>query len=391
MSKRAITTIRKDQEWEKLRPFGYCRALPKVGIGEPALPTGVPRRQILLGDATERLRILPSASIDCIVTSPPYYALRDYGVDGQIGLEDNVTAWVKALSDTFKEIFRVLKPAGSLWINLGDSFSRHPRYGAPSKGMLCAPERLLLSLADAGWLVRGKVIWSKPNGLPNSVLDRPNLNYEVVYFLTRSPRYFFDLDAIRQPHRSAAARRHVQDTTRTPKWAGPLAAGSQDGLHRARPAGQPGHLLGKNPGSVWEVPTFPYRGQHFATFPPRLIRRPILATCPEAICTSCGIPWRRAVTVERVPVGSAAMGTRPRDPHVMRFRDRWHTVRQVGDLVPCGCQAVTVPGIVMDPFMGAGTVAVVAEQLKRDWLGVEISASFRDLAMARIKAARVGS
>jgi DNA modification methylase len=316
--------------------------------------------------------------------------LRDYGAKGQIGLEANVEEWVANLRSVMAEVARVLKPGGSLWLNLGDSFSRHVRYGAPPKGMLAAPERLLLALMGDGWIVRGKVIWSKPNGLPNSVADRLNVNYEVVYFLVRERHYFFDLDAIREPHRSRGATRASQTKTATPSWAGPLASGSQDGLRRARSADQPGHPLGKNPGSVWEIPTNGFRGPHFATFPPRLVRRPILATCPEAVCSRCGLPWRRQVTIRRLPVAPAAKSALPGDPQVRRFQERWHTVRQVGELIPCGCGKPTKPGVVLDPFMGAGTVGLVAEELGRDWIGVEISSEYRSLAVKRIQGARRG-
>jgi DNA modification methylase len=379
--------IRDERDWSKLAPRGYCRDHSRVGVGEPTPPVEIPRNTILLGDAVERLRELPASSIDCCVTSPPYYALRDYFVAGQIGLEPSVDDWVRDLVGVMREVARVLKPAGSLWLNLGDSFSKHQKYGAPAKSMLAAPERLLLALMKDGWIVRSKVIWAKPNGLPNSVADRLNVNYEVVYFLVRSPRYFFDLDSIREPHRSAAGRR-ANSANDTPAWAGPLAEGSQDGLRRFRPAGQPGHPLGKNPGSWWVVPTKGFRGNHFATFPPELIRRPILATCPEAICTKCGRPWRRRVTVNRIPIGPKSKQPKPRDQMVMRFQDRWHTVREVGELIPCGCQAPTVPGVVLDPFMGAGTVGLVAEELHRDWLGIEISPEYRDIAAKRIEKAR---
>lgn len=384
------TIIRGDYGWERLRSTGYCRRQPMVGVGQPTPPVDLPRRRILLGDATEQLRKLPAACIDTVVTSPPYYALRDYSVEGQLGLEPTVEDWVANLRTMFAQVARVLKPAGSLWLNLGDAFSKHRRYGASAKSMLCAPERLLLALVNDGWIVRSKVIWYKPNALPNSVADRLNVNYEVVYFLVRSPRYFFDLDSIREPHRSRVAHRGGRASIGTPGWAGPLAAGSQDGLRRARLADQPGHPLGKNPGSVWQIPTFGFRGPHFATFPPKLIYRPILATCPEAICTRCGLPWRRRVTVERIAVGPAPRTARPRDPQVMRFKERWHTVRRVGELQPCGCDVATVPGIVLDPFMGAATVGVVAEQLGRDWLGIEISPAFRELGLQRIEQARGG-
>ena len=286
--------------WPGLAPRGYCRA-GVVGVGEPCPPVEIPRREILLGDALERLRELPASSVDCCVTSPPYMGLRDYFTDGQLGLEPTVDDWVQNLRAVFSEVARVLKPAGSLWLNLGDSFSRHAKYGAPPKGLLCSPERLLLALAEDGWIVRNKVIWAKPNPLPTSITDRLTLTYEVVYLLVRSPRYFFDLDAIREPHRSRSGRKEGAPIEKRPDWAGPLA-GKQDGLRRARDPDQPGHELGKNCGDLWTIPTRGFRGPHFATFPPELIRRPILATCPEAVCTRCGVPWKRQVTVKRIPV-----------------------------------------------------------------------------------------
>lgn len=128
----------------------YCRI---TGADVPALP----RRQVLVGDAREQVRRLPTASVDCCVTSPPYYQLRDYGVAAQLGTEPHVEGWVESLCVVLSEVARVLKPTGSLWLNLGDGYSRHPRYGAPSKSLLLGPERLLLALAADGWLVRNKV------------------------------------------------------------------------------------------------------------------------------------------------------------------------------------------------------------------------------------------
>jgi len=314
--------------------------------------TELPRNTILIGDAAARLRELPDASVDCVITSPPYFQLRNYQAAGQIGLEPHVDGWVTALRRAFAEVARVLKPTGALWLNLGDSFSRHQRYGAPPKSLLLAPERLLLGLAADGWIVRNKVIWAKTNPLPSSVTDRLSLSYEVVYFLTRSPRYFFDLDAIREPHRSDAAKRARPPLNLTPDWAGPLAA-TLGGLRRARAAGTPGHVLGKNPGDVWQIATHGYKGAHFATFPEALVRRPILATCPQAVCTACGQPWRSKARL----------------------------------LVPCGCGAPTRPGVVLDPFFGSGTVGVAAQKLGRDWIGIELNPAYVRLAEARLAGA----
>jgi site-specific DNA-methyltransferase (adenine-specific) len=315
--------------------------------GEPRVAQ-LPTNTILTGDALAVLKTLPPASVDCVVTSPPYYQLRDYGVAGQLGLEPTVDGWVSDVRQICREAARVLVPTGALWLNLGDSFSRHPKYGAPTKGLLLAPERLLLALAGDGWLVRTKVIWAKTNPIPSSVTDRLSLTYEVIYFLVRQRTYFFDLDAIREPHRTAASRQARTPLGGRPEWAGPLA-GSQDGLRRARAAGVPGHELGKNPGDVWSVATRGFSGAHFATFPPELVRRPILATCPAAVCTACG-------------QGQKSAG-------------RW---------VPCDCDAPTRPGVALDPFFGTGTVGLVAREQGRDWLGIELNPAYVRLAERRL-------
>jgi site-specific DNA-methyltransferase (adenine-specific) len=306
-----------------------------------------PRNTILVGDAAERLAELASSSVDCVVTSPPYYLLRDYGVNGQLGAESTIHSWVAGLRPVFREVARVLVPTGGLWLNLGDSFSRHRRYGAPAKSLLLAPERLLLALAQDGWMVRNKVIWAKTNPLPSSVTDRLTLTYEVVYFLVRSRRYYFDLDAIREPHRSAGTKRGTGADPQPVSGAGPLA-GSRDGLRRVRAAGRAGHVRGKNPGDVWPIATRGYAGAHFAVFPEALVRRPLLATCPPLVCSACGQPAQP----DRSPA--------------------------------CDCQAPAVPGLVLDPFFGTGTVGVVARQLGRDWLGIELNPEYVRLAYERL-------
>lgn len=337
--------------------------------------TALPRNIILVGDATRRLAEPPAASIDTVVTSPPYFLLRNYGVEGQLGLEASVEDWVANLVEVFGQVARVLKPAGSLWLNLGDSFSRHRRYGATSKSLLLAPERLLLALSQDGWIVRNKVVWAKPNPTPTSVTDRLNTTYESLYFLVRSGSYFFDLDAIREPHTTRSSRR-AQPPAGRPAWSGPLA-GKQDGLRRARPAGLPGHPLGKNPGDVWTIPTRPFNGAHFATFPPALVRRPLLATCPERVCTACGMTWRREIHVRH-------LGVLTRTARSTRSAMQWRSVRHVGDLKRCGCGAPSLPGVVLDPFFGSGTVGVVARSLGRDFVGIELNADFVRLAEHRL-------
>jgi DNA modification methylase len=342
----------------------------------------VPPNTILVGDATEQLRTLAPGSVDCVITSPPFYMLRNYGAVGQIGLEETVHEWVERLRAVMAEVARVLVPTGSAWIDLGDSYSRHPRYGAPAKSLLLAPERLLLALSEDGWIVRNKVIWAKSNPMPASVGDRLTCSHDSVYFLTRQAGYHFDLDAIRVPHTSAQGRPGREVPNHRPEWAGPLA-GSNSGLHRARPDGVPGHLLGKNPSDVWRLPTASYRGAHFATFPEALVERPLLATCPLKVCTGCRTPWKRssgAVVVhgQRRPAG--------RDRHVRRYLGNWRTLHKAGPVRSgCGCKAPTRPGLVLDPFFGTGTVGVVAERHNRDWLGIELNPDYVRLAQQRLR------
>lgn len=147
-----------------------------------------PRNRILIGDAVECVKTLPTDSIDTVITSPPYWALRNYQVEGQLGLESDVHVWVERLSELLDDIARVLKPEGSVWLNLGDTYSRHQSHGALPKSLVLAPERLLLRLAAQGWIVRSKVVWAKQNPMPTSVRDRLATTWEPIYLLVRSLR-----------------------------------------------------------------------------------------------------------------------------------------------------------------------------------------------------------
>jgi site-specific DNA-methyltransferase (adenine-specific) len=342
--------------------------------------------RILLGDIRERLGELPAASIDCVITSPPYYQLRDYRVGGQLGLEPNVGTWVDELRLALGGLVRVLKPSGSLWLNLGDSYSRHSRYGAPPKGLLLGPERLLLALAEDGWIVRNKVIWAKTNPMPHSVADRLTNSHDVVYFLTRSPSYYFDLDAIRLPHRSQGSSRnghpYPPERASAPVWR--QRGGGNRGLAAQKARGQTGHPLGKNPGDVWPLPSANFHGAHFATFPPSLVERPLLATCPELICDFCGAPFRRPSRARREEIGHSRRPAR-RQTHVLRYSRRYSVIRERGSLLPaCTCGTQAHPGVVLDPFFGAGTLGLVAERHGRDWVGIEINPGYARIAEQRL-------
>jgi site-specific DNA-methyltransferase (adenine-specific) len=329
----------------------------------------LPRNQVMVGDARFILPTLPEQSVSCVITSPPYFNLRRYDMSDQIGLESHVDAWVDELRVVLRGLARVLHPSGSLWLNLGDSYARSRAVGATTKSLLLAPERVALAMIEDGWIIRSKVIWHKTNAMPSSARDRLSCAYEVLYLAVRSPNYFFDLDSIRIPPRSqmhgpsAAAARRLEDQA-VPTWAGPLA-GNNRGLDGLKARGLSSHPIGKNPGDVWDYATSNFRGAHHATFPEALLTRPLLASCPERVCTSCNEPWR-----------------------CERDRRRDH-LAVPGELRPaCTCNARWRSGLVLDPFMGAGTVGLAAERYGRDWLGIELNPRFAALAEQRIAAAR---
>ena len=249
--------------------------------------------EILIGDATETLRTLPDQSVHCCVTSPPYFGLRDYGRDGQIGLEETPEAFVESLVEVFREVRRVLRDDGTVWLNLGDSYNGVGRGykangmqvaarsstqrtvpGLKPKDLIGIPWRVAFALQADGWYLRQDIIWHKPNPMPESVRDRCTKAHEYVFLLSKSPRYYFDAEAVKEDSVSAK-------NDRTPAPRGSEAYANASGVN-----GQAQLFTRKNDGtrnrrSVWTITAKPYKGAHFATFPPDLIEPCILAGCPE--------------------------------------------------------------------------------------------------------------
>lgn len=232
-----------------------------------------PLGRILVGDVRSQLTELPDAAVDTVITSPPYWAMRDYGHDGQIGAEPIVEAWAEQIADVAIELSRVLTPTGGLWLNLGDGYSRHPREGAAKKGLLLGPERVAAKLTRNGWLLRNKVIWAKSNPMPFRGSDRLTTTHEYLYFFAKQLHYYFDLDAIRGRAASAGQSHRAQRASYPPRDAVPALGGGSSpridlnqGLAGMKAGGRESHPLGKNPGDVWIIPTASYHGAHFATF-----------------------------------------------------------------------------------------------------------------------------
>ncbi len=308
---------------------------------------------LCVGDARAVLAGMPSQSANCIVTSPPYWGKRDYGVAGQYGHETDPAAYVATMRDVFREARRVLADDGTCWLNLGDSYSAsgggatglhaylgphlttHAVTGVHPKNLLGLPWRVAFALQDDGWILRNAVVWHKPNAMPESVRDRLNCRHELLFLLVKQPAYWFDLDPIRVPHATAARHeptgrrdpctrppRHAGSRTRPPKY-GP---GTREVTAASRYGGQRhtrGHPNGRNPGDVWSIPTRPYNGPHFAAYPVDLPLRCIAAGCKPG-------------------------------------------------------------GTVLDPFTGSGTTGLAAIQLGRRFTGIDLSPDFVRLAAERL-------
>ena len=326
---------------------------------------------ILQGDAYTQLQTMPAESIDCMITSPPYWNLRNYGVDGQLGLEQDYKTYIEKLMKIMSEVKRVLKPTGSAWVNLGDTYSgcggggcsqgpdrkggvdHHKGRDKPpqskyrsvmGKSQIGIPQRFYVAMIDDGWLARNYIIWRKPNPMPASVKDRLNVTYEPVMFFTKQKKYYFNLDSIREK----------SQTAKKPEWMERKRQGIQSTLDNKQPhtnqerkstdipgqttqtissqhtgyydkdTGEPmSHPLWKNPGDVWDITLRPFADAHFATFPPELPEKIIKCACPQG-------------------------------------------------------------GVVLDPFFGAGTTALAALKLGRKYIGIELNAEYIGIAEKRL-------
>ena len=288
------------------------------------------------GDALQVAESLPSASVQTIVTSPPYFGLRDYGADGQMGAESSVHEYVAAMCGLFRELRRVLADDGTLWLNLGDSYAsgevgRHdyadgsmiaagaqdgrkrftPVTGVRPKNLLGVPWRVALALQADGWILRSDIIWAKPNPMPESVTDRPTKAHEYVFMFAKSPRYYYDAEAISEPF--ADDRMGFSGATSS-KYSDAKALRNDGGLVAAT------SKESRNKRTVWTIPTVPFSAAHFAVYPPELIRPCILA------------------------------GSRPGDT-------------------------------ILDPFSGSGTTGMVATQEGRKYIGIDLNADYLDLSL----------
>jgi len=233
--------------------------------------------RILRGDCRDVLKTLPDESVHCVVTSPPYWGLRDYGVQGQIGLEDSTVAYIVNLVAVFQEVRRVLRADGTLWLVIDDSYATDAKDargdGYKRKDLIGIPWRVALALQEDGWWLRCDVIWNKTSCMPESVQDRPTRSHEYVFLLSRSQHYQYDADAIKEPDVGAD---HPRNVLAKPEPSGGVLK-PNTGIRTIE--GRNGQ--GRNKRSVWTVGPQPFIGGHTASFPPALVEPCILAGCPE--------------------------------------------------------------------------------------------------------------
>lgn len=306
--------------------------------------------KIICGDALETLKTLPAESIDCVVSSPPYWMLRDYRVSGQIGLESSIEEYLERLLAVFAEVRRVLKPTGTVWINFGDTYAHSTKGGqqnsprgdlfdslseraalpklkpvlnVPAKSLCLIPERFAVRMIESGWILRNQIIWHKPNAMPQSVRDRFTVDFEKIFFFVKERRYYFERqfeplknpEEMRRRFSNPFAKREYWQITRK------RSAVDVKAMKRAQQA-----ILkrGRNKRCVWTIGTGAANGRHFAVYPPQLVETPIWAGSPTG-------------------------------------------------------------GIVLDPFIGSGTTAIVARRLGRNFIGIDVNPAYVKLAQKRLK------
>ena len=310
---------------------------------------------LMCGDSRSVLQTLPENSVHCCVTSPPYFNLRDYGVNGQIGIEETPETYINALVEVFREVRRVLRPDGTAWVNIADTYAANRTYrvhdtcgtkdhtyskgskvptGCKPKDMIGIPWMLAFALRDDGWYLRQDIIWQKPNCMPESVKDRCTKSHEHIFLLSKSPQYYFDAEAISEPIAESSKKRFLQDIER--QTGSNRQPGKTNGAMKAAMPrfgrGKDGEqgvkeyvpILRRNKRDVWSISTKGFKGAHFAVFPEELVE-------------------------------------------------------------PCVFAGSPINGTVLDPFCGSGTVGVVSLKNGRDFIGIELNPAYVEIAQERIR------
>jgi DNA modification methylase len=377
---------------------------------------------LLQGNCLDKIQELDDNSIDCVVSSPPYFGLRDYGVEGQFGLEETLEEYIEKTVLLFEELRRVLKPQGTVWWNVGDSYNNKPAgnkdlkksSGLPNtkenlhkrkdniskilvknlkeKDLMMIPNRVAIALQDDGWWIRSEIIWHKPNPMPESVKDRPTSCHEKIWLITKNKKYYYDADAIREPVKEISKKRIEYG----------LKHKHPDNIGVAIPPVNTKRMgerflnpLGKNKRNVWTITTKPCKEAHFATFPKDLIEPCIKAGCPEKVCVECGKPYMKKYerkdnnknyiqvkgnNTPNISKGGVRLTEKGTTPHFNPPHIKFLEFNK-----DCKCETEKYKsGIVLDPFGGSGTTGIVSKHLNRKAILIELNEEYIAIAKKRI-------
>jgi len=364
--------------------------------------------KIYQGNALEILKTFPNESIDCVITSPPYWALRDYGVEGQLGLEPTFHEYINKLCDIFEEAKRALKKSGTCWVNLGDTYggsgnkelyhggkglddNRRRQRGVKSGGnkeaskcLLQIPSRFSIEMCNRGWILRNTLIWHKPNCMPSSVKDRFTVDFEYVFFFVKNKKYWFE--------------RQIEPSEPWNSAKGFNVEGQRKRQGSNNTYGKDLVQSGRNKRCVWRICPKPFKAAHFAVFPEELVETPIKAGCPEFVCKKCGkgrekiykkgklIDVNKGRNLKPYIGGKDYQQTQTMSAGLTKggFIPGHQYEQEFQGYTSCFCNVGFSPGTVLDPFIGSGTVAVVAQKLNRQWVGIELNSEYIKIAEKRI-------
>lgn len=383
--------------------------------------------KIYQGDALEVLKTFPDQSINMLMTSPPYWALRDYDVEGQLGLEPTFDKFIINLCNIFDEVKRVLRDDGTIWINLGDTYyggnkagnfpedwdsiqmgnkgslsvdgTKFKNMDYPSKSLCMIPQRFAIEMIKRGWLLRNTIIWHKPNCMPSSIKDRFTVDFEYLFFFSKKRKYYFETQ--HEPVQQSSIDRMGR------KWGGSKheRLGVYDNLQQEiKPEERMDKKRwcpeeGRNKRCVWKIPPKSFKESHFAVYPEELCETPIKAGCPEFICKKCGNPkvkelipteeyskflgkgWHDHENDSSMGMGQQTRGFSSRKGNV-------NGIKKYKDVEPnptCDCNAGFDCGVVLDPFFGAGTTGLVALKQRKKFVGIELNSDYIKIAEKRLK------
>jgi len=339
---------------------------------------------LLHGDSKDVLQDFPDNCIHTVVTSPPYWQLRDYFAADQLGQEATPEEYVKNLVEILREVKRVLRKDGSLWLNIGDGYNnssgferttdwkRKGRKGGSSdkkafkhktikiKELIGMPWRVAFALQEDGWYLRCDIIWEKSNPMPDGVKDRPTRGHEYVFLLTKSPKYYYDYYRV------------LEDTEEQPEQIQGFGANEQEGTYRMDQERTFEHYGKRNKRSVWKTSVSTFKGKHFATYPPKLIEPMIMATtCEKGCCVDCGTPWVRQFEKEKVEADNGK-------GYALKLVDK-------GWIKGCSCKTDEVKRcLVLDPFNGSGTTGIVSFKYDQNYIGIDTNQEYLDIARENI-------